>query len=88
MRQLRPHTTLIGYEVSEVLNVELARYFVEVTKREKRACKTCPEQGVMAAPLADRIIDKTLVSDEVIINTVVNKYCDHAPLCNSPSHPP
>jgi transposase len=73
-------TTLIGYQVSEVLNVEPARYFVEVTKREKRACKTCPEQGVMAAPLPDRIIDKSLVSDEVIINTVVNKYCDHAPL--------
>jgi transposase len=73
-------TTVIGYEVSEVLNVEPARYFVEVTKREKRACKTCPEQGVMAAPLPDRIIDKSLVSDEVIINTVVNKYCDHAPL--------
>ena len=72
--------TMIGYEVSEVLNVEPARYFVEVTKREKRACKTCPEQGVMAAPLPDRIIDKSLVSDEVIINTVVNKYCDHAPL--------
>src|SRR6516162_5164862 len=73
-------TTVIGYEVSEVLNVEPARYFVEVTKREKRACKTCPEQGVMAAPLPDRIIDKSLVSDELIINTVVNKYCDHAPL--------
>jgi transposase len=73
-------TTVIGYEVSEVLNVQPARYFVEVTKREKRACKTCPEQGVMAAPLPDRIIDKSLVSDEVIINTVVNKYCDHAPL--------
>jgi transposase len=73
-------TTLIGYEVREVLNVEPARYFVEVTKREKRACKTCPEQGVMAAPLPDRIIDKSLMSDEVIINTVVNKYCDHAPL--------
>ena len=48
-------TTVIGYEASEVLNVEPARYFVEVTKREKRACKTCPEQGVMAAPLPDRI---------------------------------
>ena len=73
-------TTVIGYEVSEVLNVEPVRYFVEVTKREKRACKSCPEQGVMAAPLPDRIIDKSLVSDEIIINVVVNKYCDHAPL--------
>ena len=73
-------TTVIGYEVSEVLDVEPARYFVEVTRREKRACKTCPEQGVMAAPLAARIIDKSLVSDGVIIDTVVNKYCDHSPL--------
>lgn len=73
-------TTVFGYEVTEVLDVEPARYFVQVTKREKRACITCPEQGVMAAPLPDRILDKSLVSDEVIINTVVNKYCDHSPL--------
>jgi transposase len=72
--------TVIGYEVSEVLDVEPARYFVEVIKREKRACKTCPEQGVTAAPLPIRIIEKSLVSDGVIIDTVVNKYCDHSPL--------
>ncbi|MGA8669563.1 MAG: IS66 family transposase [Terracidiphilus sp.] len=73
-------TTVIGYEVSEVLDVEPARYFVQVTKREKRVCKSCPEQGVAAAPLPARIIDKSLVSDGVIIDTVVNKYCDHSPL--------
>jgi transposase len=73
-------TTVIGYEISEVLDVEPARYFVQVTKREKRACKACPEQGVTAATLPIRIIDKSLVSDGVIINTVVNKYCDHSPL--------
>jgi len=73
-------TKAIGYEVSEVLDVEPARYFVQVTKREKRACKSCPEQGVVAAPLPARIIDKSLVSDGVIIDTVVNKYCDHNPL--------
>jgi transposase len=73
-------TKVIGYEVSEVLDVEPARYFVQVTKREKRACKACPEQGVVAAPLPVRIIDKSLVSDGVIIDTVVNKYADHSPL--------
>jgi len=73
-------TSVIGYEVSEVLDVEPARYFVKVIKREKRACKTCPEQGVTAAPLPVRIIEKSLVSDRVIIDTVVNKYCDHSPL--------
>jgi transposase len=72
--------TMIGYEVSEVLAVEPARYFVLVTKREKRACKTRPEERVVAATLPDRIIDKSLVSDEVIIDTVVNKYCNHSPL--------
>jgi transposase len=75
-----PKPRVIGYEVSEVLDVEPARYFVQVTKREKRACKACPEQGVAAAPLPIRIIDKSLVSDGVIIDTVVNKYCDHSPL--------
>ncbi|MGA3133267.1 MAG: IS66 family transposase [Terracidiphilus sp.] len=73
-------TTVIGYEVSEVLDVEPARYFVAVTRREKRVCKSCPEQGVTAAPLPVRIIDKSLVSGGVIIDTVVNKYCDHSPL--------
>ena len=45
-----------------MLDVEPAEYFVELTKREKRACKKCEEQGVVAAPLAARIIDKSLVS--------------------------
>ena len=31
-------TTQIGYETAEQLDVEPARYFVRVTKREKRAC--------------------------------------------------
>ena len=73
-------TRVIGYELSEVLEVEPVRYFVQVTKREKRACKSCPDQGVVAAPLPARIIEKSLVSDQVIIHTVVNKYCDHSPL--------
>jgi transposase len=73
-------TTVIGYEISEVLEVKPAEYFVELTKREKRACKKCEEQGVVAAPLAARIIDKSLVSDRVIIDTLVRKYADHCPL--------
>jgi transposase len=73
-------TTVIGYETSEVLDVKAAEYFVELTKREKRACKKCEEQGVVAAPLTARIIDKSLVSDRVIIDTLVRKYADHCPL--------
>jgi transposase len=41
-------TTVIGYEESEQLDIEPAKYFVVVTKREKRACKSCEERGVLA----------------------------------------
>ncbi len=73
-------TTVIGYETSEQLDVEPAKYFVRVIKREKRACKGCEEQGVQCAPLPVRIIDKGLASDRVIIDTVVSKYADHVPI--------
>jgi hypothetical protein len=42
--------TVIGYEQSEQLDVEPARYFVLVTRREKRACRDCAK-GVSAAPV-------------------------------------
>jgi transposase len=48
-------TTVIGYEQSEQLDVEPAQYFIRVTKREKRACKACEEQGVQCAPLPRRL---------------------------------
>ena len=73
-------TTVIGYEESEQLHVDPAKYFVLVTKREKRACKQCEERGVVAAPLPERIIEKSLVSDQVVIDTIVAKYCDSLPL--------
>jgi len=73
-------TKVIGYDESEVLKLKPAEYYVEVTKREKRACKRCEEQGVAMAPLPPRIIDKSLVADEVIIDTIVSKYADHCPL--------
>ncbi len=73
-------TSVIGYEESEQLDVQPAKYFVLVTKREKRACKRCEEHGVMAAPLPPRIIEKSLVSDRIIIDTVINKYASHLPL--------
>jgi transposase len=72
-------TAIIGYDRSEQLDVEPARYFVVVTKREKRACQSCAA-GIASAPLPERIVDKGLVSDRVVIDTLVNKYCDHLPL--------
>jgi transposase len=71
---------VIGYDVSEHFDLERAKYFVVVTKREKRACQHCEEGGVAAAPVPTRIIEKGLVSDGAVVNTVVAKYCDHLPL--------
>ena len=73
-------TTVIGYEESSQLDVEPAKYFVVVSQREKRACKSCEEQGVVSAPLPPRIIEKCLASDQIVIDTVISKYCDHQPL--------
>ena len=73
-------TIIIGYDQSEKLDVEPAQYFVLVTKREKRACAFCKEGGVVTAAAPARIIEKSLASDLVIIDTVVAKYSDHMPL--------
>jgi transposase len=73
-------TTVIGYEESEQLEVESAKYFVLVTKREKRTCKRCNGARIVSAPLPARIIERGLVSDRVVIDTIIRKYCDHLPL--------
>jgi transposase len=73
-------TTIIGYDETEQLDVEPARYFVRVTKREKRVCRRCVTSTVTAAVLPERIVEKGLASDRVVIATVVSKYSDHLPL--------
>jgi transposase len=70
---------VIGYENSEQLDVEPAKYFVRVTQREKRGCRRC-QKGIVTAPAPARIVDKSLVSDRVVIDTIISKYCDHLPL--------
>lgn len=73
-------TVVIGYETAERLDREPAKYFVRVLKREKRACSSCAQGGVQTAALPARIIEKSIVSDRVIIDTVIAKYCDYQPL--------
>jgi transposase len=73
-------TAVIGHEESEYLDKEPARYFVVVTRREKRACPGCAHGGVKIAPVPERIVEKGLVSDAVVIDTLVAKYGDHVPL--------
>jgi transposase len=79
-RQCGAETMIIGYDESEQLDVEPARYFVRVTKREKRACRCCQGGTVTMPPVAPRIVEKGLASDRVVVETVVAKYSDHLPL--------
>jgi transposase len=71
-------TRVVGYDTSEVLDREPAKWLVRVTKREKRSCGKCC--AIQMPPLAPRIVEKGLASDRVIIETVVAKYGDHLPL--------
>ncbi|MBI2679781.1 MAG: IS66 family transposase zinc-finger binding domain-containing protein, partial [Candidatus Solibacter usitatus] len=73
-------TTVIGYDASEQLDVEPVQYFVRVIQREKRACRHCPERSIVAAPLPVRIIEKGLVSNRIVVQTIIQKYGDHLPL--------
>ena len=76
-------TSVIGYDESEQLDHQPARWFVRVTKREKRVCAACSNHGcstVEMPELEPRIVEKGLASDNVVVNTVVAKYCDHLPL--------
>ncbi len=77
-RQLK----LIGYDTSEVLDHEPAKWFVRVTKRfsENVRAEKCSEVRMAGELLAPRIVEKGLASDRVVIDTVVAKYCDHLPL--------
>lgn len=79
--QCGAETTVIGYDSCEELDVEPAKYFVRVIKREKRACKNCEEAGVStAAAPGPKIIEKSKASNRVIVDTLISKYCNHLPL--------
>ena len=43
-------------------------------------CRRCQSQTVLMAELPERIVEKGLASDRVVVETVVSKYCDHLPL--------
>ena len=73
-------TAVMGYDESEVLDMEPARYFVRVTKREKRVCRCCEQSTPVMPELPERIVPKGLASDPVVVDVVIGKYCDHLPL--------
>jgi transposase len=73
-------TKVIGYNVSEILDMKPVEFFVTRILREKRACARCIEQGVATAPTPIRIAPKSIFSDETIISFLISKYADSVPL--------
>lgn len=72
---------VIGYEEKEVLDVKPAEYFVRVIKREKLACRQCPDGGVQTAQAGGpKIIEKGKISDALVVDIVIKKYASHLPL--------
>jgi len=73
-------TKVIGYDVSEILDMKPVEFFVTRILREKRACARCMEQGVATAPTPIRIAPKSIFSDETIVSFLIGKYADSVPL--------
>lgn len=71
---------VIGYETSEELACEPAHFYVRVTQREKRGSHCLPEQGVATAPAPAKILPKSKLANEMIIEAVVQKYQQHKPI--------
>ena len=78
--QCEGEKAVIGYENTEQLAVIPAYYYVELIKREKRACKDHAEEGVSTAPAPDQILPGSKLGDSVIIDAVVKKYTEHQPI--------
>jgi transposase len=71
---------VIGYETSEELVCEPATFHVRVTKREKRGSHCREEQGVATAPVPAKIVPKSKLSDEFIIEALAQKFQQHVPV--------
>ena len=71
---------VIGYETSEELVCEPATFYVRVTQREKRGSHCREEQGVATAPAPAKIVPKSKLSNEFIIEALAQKYQQHLPV--------
>lgn len=76
----RKELVLIGYEQSEYLDMEPAKYFVRQVRREKRAANCGCVEGVVCAPVPVRILPKSKFSDEVIVDFIDRKFAQHLPV--------
>jgi len=71
---------VIGYEIREELDCVPARFFVRLTKREKRGSHCLPEQGVAVAPVPLQIVPKSKLSNALMIEMLAAKFQQHQPI--------
>jgi len=71
---------ILGNERSEELGCDPATFPVRVTLREKRGSHCQEEQGAATAPAPAKIVPKSKLSNEFIIEAPARKYQQHTPL--------
>jgi transposase len=71
---------VIGYDTREELVCEPAKFRVRVIQREKRSSPCLPEQGVVTAPAPAQIVPQSKLANELVIEVVVQKFQQHAPV--------
>ena len=69
----------IGEEVSQRLELEPARFYVQVERRPKLACLRC-KQGVATAPASEAPLPGALPGPGLLAQLLVGKYRDGLPL--------
>ena len=68
----------IGEEITEVLEVKAAEFYVKRFVRPKYARKN--EEGIAIAVLPNRILDKSIAGASVLAMLIVSKFMDHLPI--------
>jgi transposase len=72
---------VIGEDITETLEVIPGRLFVKATVTRRYAAPG-PDgyTTVLSTPVPERFINKGILGDSLVAQTVIDKYCDHLPL--------
>lgn len=68
----------IGEDITEQLDVEPARFFVNRHIRPQYACRAC--ETVTAEPIPAAVIDGGMAAVGLLVWVIISKYLDHLPL--------
>lgn len=70
----------IGHEDSERLAYTPGKFYVRVLRRPKYGSPAgAEENGVIVAPLPDRLVPRCMADETLLAHVIVSKYADHLP---------